>query len=82
MHATTTDLRTLADALSGSLPRLDAIDQRIVIATYRVLAHGLSASMEEIGATRIRRRLRSTGGSARGRPCFVTRKVGWSASGV
>lgn len=50
MHATTTDLRNLADALSGSLPRLDAIDQRIVIATYRVLAHGLSASMEEIGA--------------------------------
>jgi alkylmercury lyase len=50
MHATTIDLRALSDALSGALPRLDAIDQRIVIATYRVLAHGLPASTEEIGA--------------------------------
>jgi alkylmercury lyase len=49
MHTTTIDLRALADALSGALPRLDAIDQRIVIATYRVLAHGLPASMDEIG---------------------------------
>lgn len=49
-HATTINLRALADGLSGALPRLDAIDQRIAIATYRVLAHGLPASLEEIGA--------------------------------
>ena len=49
MHATTINLRALADGLSGALPLLDVIDQRIVIATYRVLAHGLPASTEEIG---------------------------------
>jgi alkylmercury lyase len=53
--ATTIDLPDLADALTGALPRLDATDQRISIATYRLLARGLPASTEEIGvATDVR----------------------------
>jgi alkylmercury lyase len=46
--ATTIDLRDLADALSSAFPQLDATDQRIAIAMYRLLGRGLPASTEEI----------------------------------
>jgi alkylmercury lyase len=46
--ATTIDLRHLADALTGAFPSLDAADQQIAIATYRLLARGRPASAEEI----------------------------------
>ena len=48
--ASAVDLRELADALSSAFPRLDATDQRIAIATYRLLARGRPASMEAIAA--------------------------------
>src|SRR5207253_11383807 len=44
----TLDIRDLADALSGAFPRLDATDQRIAIATYRLLARGFPTSMVAI----------------------------------
>jgi len=45
------DVGALADALIGAFPQLDAADQRIAIATYRLLARGRPASTEEIAAT-------------------------------
>jgi alkylmercury lyase len=48
--ADTVDIRELADALTSAFPRLDATDQRVAIATYRVLARGSRASLEAIAA--------------------------------
>ena len=49
-RATTVDIRGLADALSGAFPPLDATDQRIAIAIYRLLARGHAASAAEAAA--------------------------------
>jgi hypothetical protein len=46
--ASTLDIHDLADALIGAFPRLDATDQRIAIATYRLLARGLPTSVDAI----------------------------------
>src|SRR5207302_1817957 len=46
--ASTLAIRDLADALSGAFPRLDATDQQIAIATYRLLTRGLPASVDAI----------------------------------
>jgi alkylmercury lyase len=46
--ALTVDVRGLADALTTAFPSLDVTDQRIAIATYRLLARGIPASVAEI----------------------------------
>jgi alkylmercury lyase len=48
--ASTVDVRGLADALTTAFPSLDITDRRIAIATYRVLARGVPASVTEIAA--------------------------------
>jgi alkylmercury lyase len=46
--AQTVDVRGLADTLSAEFPSLGITDRRIAIATYRLLARGIPASVAEI----------------------------------
>jgi hypothetical protein len=46
--ASTVDVRGLADALTTAFPSLGITDRRIAIATYRLLARGIPASVAEI----------------------------------
>jgi alkylmercury lyase len=47
----TIDIRALSASLNGAFPRLDGTDQRIAIATYRLLARGRAATTHEISKT-------------------------------
>ena len=50
-HPKTVDIHALAAAVNGAFPSLDATDRRIAMATYRVLARGVTATTAAVADT-------------------------------